>query len=79
MGNTYVKVSDTEIEVTKQDPAPAPVTNKYDYDFLIQQRKDIQKQKDDYDALRDAELLEVNTLISEADKLGITSAKTVEE
>ena len=64
------KVDSNTISADKTIPQKV-VTSKYDYGFLKQQLIDIQKQKDDFDALRDAELAEVNTLIAEADKLGI--------
>jgi len=65
----YIKVSDSEIKVTKTEIKE--VEHTYNYDFLIKQRVTIQAQKDRDNALRDAELLEVNNLIAECKKLGI--------
>jgi len=69
----YKKISDTQIESTKpielkQIPAEK---NVYDYDFLKQQIINITAQRDKMIALKEAELLEVQTLLNEADKLGI--------
>jgi len=69
----YKKISDTQIESTKpielkQIPAEKKV---YDYDFLKQQIINITAQRDEMIALKEAELLEVQTLLNEADKLGI--------
>ena len=76
MGNTYSKISDTEIERTKQEDQPAAVKNTFTRAFLEQQKKDIQTQKDAYDALRDIELAEVNEMLAECDKLSITTNPT---
>ena len=71
----YKKISDTQIEVTtpvelKETPAVSKV---YDYAFLKQQVINITAQRDEMIALKEAELLEVQTLLNEADKLGIES------
>ena len=66
------KIDANTIEVVKTIPENVLSPTTYDYSFLKQQLVSIQKQKDDYDALRDAELAEVQGLIDEADKLGIT-------
>ena len=71
----YIKVSDSEIKVIKTETKE--VENTYNYDFLLKQKATIEAQKAKEMALRDAELLEVNNLIAECDKLGIT-AKVVE-
>ena len=70
-----VKINDNEIEITKQADAPASVKTKYDYDFLLNQRAQIIKQANDYMDQRQAELDEVNELILECDKLGVTAKK----
>lgn len=64
------KVDDNSIEVTKTETKET--VNTYDYGFLKQQLVDIQAQKDKDNTLRDAEIAEVNALILEADKLGVT-------
>ena len=81
----YKKIDTNTIRSTETTPeviTPAVVKDvDYNYDFLIEQRIQIQK---DYDrdaatlVLRQAELDKINTLITEAEKLGITSAKTME-
>ena len=75
MENTYKKNEDGKLEVTtpielKEIPAVSKV---YDYDFLKQQVINITAQRDEMIALKEAELLEVQTLLNEADKLGIES------
>ena len=75
MPDVFTKVSDSEIKVVKTETKE--VANTYNYSFLLQQKKDIQAQKDREIALRDKELLEVNLLIAECIKLGIV-AKAVE-
>lgn len=47
------------------------VVQNYDYDFLKRQLVQIQKQKDEDNAKRDAEIQEVMDLISQADSLGV--------
>ena len=76
---TFSKVDKNTIEVKEtipQEIIPAKVEiTKYKYEFLLEQRIRIQA---DYDrdaatlALRQAELDEINLLIAEAEKLGIT-------
>ena len=72
MTDVFSKVSDSEIKVVKTETKE--VENIYNYAFLLQQKKDIQAQKDREIALRDKELAEVNLLIAECIKLGITEA-----
>ena len=72
---TYKKNEDGQLEVNtpvevKEIPAVSKV---YDYDFLKQQVINITAQRDEMIALKEAELLEVQTLLNEADKLGIES------
>ena len=61
-----LKPSDTEKEFTI-----------YDYGFLLLQREAITAQRDEMIRLKQIELDEVNTFISEADKLGIKVATKV--
>lgn len=62
--NNVLIVTETE---TKE------VSKSYDYKFLIEQRVAIQSQKDSDNIKRDAELVEVDLLISEAIKGGLNS------
>lgn len=73
------KIDDNTIQVIKQAPQPEPVTVNYDYDFLLSQRDAIQKDLDDYTAARQAELDEVNDLISQADALKVVSKTDVSD
>lgn len=70
----YSKINEHTLKVTKSETRES--TQTFDLDFLYAQRDRIQEQKDRDNALRDAELEEVNKLISEARKLGV---KTKEE
>ena len=73
-----VKVDTRTLQVTKTVPETTK-QEKYDYAFLKQQLISIQAQKDRDNAARDAELAEVQALIVEADKLGITDAVIAED
>lgn len=77
MADIFIKIDDNTISAEVTIPAKVE-TRRYDYGFLKQQRLTIQADKDRYDALRDAELLEVDTLIAEADKLGVGVPKVEE-
>jgi hypothetical protein len=73
----YEKKDDTTLQVTK----PVEVkeeTHEYTLDFLKSQEVQILKQKNDYVEARDKELLEVRTLIAEAEKLGIKEKVVVD-
>ena len=82
----FRKIDDNIIRSTETTPEViTPAVTKdvdYNYDFLIGQREQIQK---DYDrdaatlVLRQAELDKVNELITECEKLGITSAEVKPE
>ena len=63
------KIDENTIEIKKTETKETII--QYDYGFLKQQLKDIQAQKDRDNAQRDAELLEVQTLLTKADELGI--------
>jgi len=43
----------------------------FTYEYLIKQKEAIQKQKDDFIIARDAELSEINELISQCEILGV--------
>jgi hypothetical protein len=77
------KVDDSNISVIREtDPVPAKIQSAvvYDYDFLKQQKQDIQHQWDaqlkEINDARGAEMAEVDFLISEADKIGVKSTPT---
>ena len=46
---------------------------KYDYDYLISQRKILQEQKDKFNEQKTAEIKKTDQLIKECKKLGIKS------
>lgn len=69
---TTKKVSDYEIEFTKQEVKPEPIKVTYKRSFIEQQIKDIQRSKDEFDSLRDKEIAECTQILSEMDKLNIT-------
>lgn len=72
-----VKISEYIMEVTIEKPVEF-ITTKHERGFIEQQIKNIQKQKDDYDALRDAEIAECIEILAEMDKLGVVS-KPIED
>lgn len=51
----------------------------YTYEFLISQRKAIEDDLKKYQAMRQIELEEVNTLIAECEKLGIKAKPKMEK
>ncbi len=63
------KIDEFTIQVTKETVQTAVL--KYDYNFLIAQKKAIEEDRAKYIELRDKELEEVNALIAECEKLGI--------
>lgn len=73
------KVSDSKIEITIQEEAPSPKTTSYEYGFLIYQRASIIKQANDFLDARKKELDEIDVLLAECDKLGISSGKMSEK
>ncbi len=70
MTDVFSKISDTEIKVVKTETKE--VEHTYNYDFLLKQKATIEAQKAREMAQRDLELAEVNALIAECIKLGIT-------
>lgn len=68
-----IKIDDNTLEVTKQEPTPAPTVTKYERSFIEQQIKNIQAQKDRDNALRDAELKECQNILDEMDKQGVVA------
>ena len=73
----FTKVDAQTIQVEKIIPETTETVS-YDYDFLLSQRDAIQKQADTFAAARQAELDEVNNIISQCDSLGIVSKEIVE-
>lgn len=65
------KIDDHTIEISKTETVSNVVA--YDYDFLKSQRIAIGEQKARDNALRDAELAEIDALLAEADSLGVVS------
>lgn len=71
------KVDEFTIEVTKEIPVQT-VVQKYDYNFLLTQKKAIETDRARYIEQRDKELAEVNALIAECEKLGIKAKPETE-
>lgn len=65
------KISNNEIGVTKTETTVKG--NTYTFEFLTAQKINIQTQKDRDNLQRDTELAEIDTLLSECARLGITS------
>lgn len=63
------KLNDNEIEVTKTENKE--VKHVFSYEYLINQRKSIQEQKDRDNEKRDAELAEIDALLGECSKLNV--------
>lgn len=70
-----IKIDDNQIEVTKTETKE--IKNTFSYEYLISQREAIKKQKSEQIAQRDIELAEIDVLLTECSKLGI-SAKVEE-
>ena len=68
-----IKLSDNQIQVSKQKEAPEPEIVTYDYEFLISQKSRIIADADSYIDARQKELDEVNDLIAQAEALGVTA------
>lgn len=65
----FIKLSNTEIKVI--DVKTENVEHTYNLNFLLEQKKTIQAQKDRDNAQRDKELAEVDALIAKCKELGI--------
>jgi len=75
----YTKENESTLKVERAKMVPKPSDTEkeftiYDYSFLLSQREAITAQRDEMIRLKQIELDEVNTFISEADKLGIKVA-----
>ena len=78
MQNTNIKKIDDNTLSVDQVMPETTITQTYSLDFLNQQLIDIQKQKDDFDAERDAELAEVQGLIDQANQLGLKTTVQID-
>jgi len=70
------KISDNEIKVVKEETTTKEET--HTFEFLTSQKKAIEEMRDRDNLQREKELTEVNELLAECDKLGV-SAKPTEE
>ena len=66
----YIKVSENEIKAV--DTKIKEVEKVYTYEFLLEMKASLEAEKVRVIAMLDEKLVEVNALIVEADKLGIT-------
>ena len=66
----FTKVDEHTLSTDKVVPTETKTVT-YSYEYLLSQKEAIQNQKDSDNALRDAELADVDLLIAEAEKLGI--------
>ena len=66
----YIKVSENEIKAV--DTKIKEVEKVYTYEFLLEMKANLEAEKVRVIAMLDEKLVEVNALIVEADKLGIT-------
>ncbi len=67
------KISDYEIEITRAVVQPTIEVAKYEREFIEKQIVSIQAQKDEYNAARDAEILECQNILAEMDRLSIVA------
>ena len=63
-----IKISDNEIKVTK---VPETEEKTYTYEFLLEMKANLEAERARVIGKIDADLVEVNALIVEADRLGI--------
>ena len=68
---TITKINENEIEVINTETKM--IMKQFSYEYLISQKESIQAQKDRDNAQRDMELAEINNLLAECLKLGITA------
>ena len=68
-----IKISDSVVRIVTQTPAPEPTAQDYNYDELLEQKARIIKDTNSYLEARQKELDYVNSLIAQADALGVTS------
>ena len=72
MSIVFSKKDNNTIIVTETEEAKELPAVEHTYEFLLSQRANIIKQANEYAEARKKELAEVDALIVEADKLGIT-------
>ncbi len=65
------KLSDTQLEVTRETPQPVVEKQTYERNFIENQIINITKQRDDLIALKEAELAECVAILAEMDLKGI--------
>ena len=73
----YIKINENEMKVIKTETRKIEVV--YNLNFLIEQRKTIQAQKNREMAQRDKELAEVDDLIAKCKELGIVEKVEIKE
>ena len=73
----FIKISDNEMKVIKTETRNIEVV--YNLNFLIEQRKTIQAQKEREITQRDKELTEVDDLIAKCKELGIVEKVEIKE
>ncbi len=71
------KVSDNEIKIIKIEERTKDTT--YCYEDLLMQRANIVKQKEDFIAERNKEIAEVDAILAECEKAGITTKQDIKE
>lgn len=67
------RIDEHKIRVTKTATVPAEVVTLYEYGWLMAHRTAIEAQKAEQIAARDAELAEIDAMLAEAAKLGVTA------
>jgi len=74
-----IKISDSEIEITKTTaPSPVTTTNTYERGFIERQILEITKQRDALIAIKEAELKECTDILKAMKDLGIVAKPTEE-
>jgi len=73
----YIKINENEMKVIKTETRNIEVV--YNLNFLIEQRKTIQAQKEREITQRDKELTEVDNLIVKCKELGIVEKVEIKE
>jgi hypothetical protein len=71
MGN--IKISDSEIEITKPEIVETAKVTRYKRKFIKEQLASIKADKKAYVALRDAEIAECQAILNAMTELGITN------
>jgi len=73
MENTVIKIDENTIEILKPVEIVEPTKIQYERGFIENQIVQIQKTKDEFDTLRDAEIKECMDILMMMDKVGIIS------